>query len=143
MQRSMTESRGRRADGVYDYKGNEFQIEEEQGLLYRSTPRCRITDMEVRMDEVWLPEMVEGIAGEAQQPGRIKQVYGAAYNIYSINIPYPFVGSLTMTWVTAPMSWSPWMMGLPLIPCTMPPVRAMRSSSVTVKWMLLLLLSSS
>ena len=37
-------------------------------------------------------------------------------SIFSINIPYPRVGSFTSTWVTAPTSFPSWMIGLPLIP---------------------------
>ena len=40
----------------------------------------------------------------------------AAFSIFSINIPYPVVGSLMRTWVTAPTSLPFWMMGLPDIP---------------------------
>lgn len=35
-------------------------------------------------------------------------------------MPYPVVGSLTKTWVTAPTSFSFWMIGLPLIPWPIP-----------------------
>jgi len=38
----------------------------------------------------------------------------AAFNIFSINIPYPLVGSFTSTWVTAPTSFPFWTMGEPL-----------------------------
>ena len=38
----------------------------------------------------------------------------AAFNIFSINIPYPVVGSFIITCVTAPTSLPFWMMGLPL-----------------------------
>ena len=37
----------------------------------------------------------------------------AAFNMFSINIPYPLVGSLISTWVTAPTSLPFWIMGLP------------------------------
>ena len=37
--------------------------------------------------------------------------YAAASNIFSIKMPYPVVGSLTRTWVTAPTSLPSWMMG--------------------------------
>jgi len=38
----------------------------------------------------------------------------AAFNIFSMKIPYPVVGSLIRTCVTAPTSLPFWMMGLPL-----------------------------
>ena len=37
-----------------------------------------------------------------------------AVSIFSIKIPYPVVGSLISTWVTAPTSLPFWMMGEPL-----------------------------
>ena len=37
-------------------------------------------------------------------------------NISSIKIPYPFVASLTKTWVIAPISFPSCMIGVPLIP---------------------------
>ena len=37
----------------------------------------------------------------------------AAFIIFSMKIPYPVVGSLIMTWVTAPMSLPSWMIGEP------------------------------
>lgn len=52
-------------------------------------------------------------------------------SMFSIKIPYPFVESWINTWVTAPMSLPSWMMGLPLMPCTMPPVSFRSSSSTT------------
>ena len=52
-------------------------------------------------------------------------------SMFSIKIPYPFVESWMNTWVTAPMSLPSWMMGLPLMPCTMPPVSFRSSSSTT------------
>ena len=44
----------------------------------------------------------------------VPYIYAAASNIFSIKMPYPVVGSLTRTWVTAPMSLPSWMIGLPL-----------------------------
>lgn len=38
----------------------------------------------------------------------------ASASMFSIKIPYPFSGSLTITWVTAPTSFPFWRMGLPL-----------------------------
>jgi hypothetical protein len=38
----------------------------------------------------------------------------AAFNMFSINIPYPVVGSFIKTCATAPMSLPFWTMGLPL-----------------------------
>ena len=52
-------------------------------------------------------------------------------SIFSIKIPYPLVLSCTRTWVTAPTNLPFWMIGAPLIPWTIPPVRAIRSESVT------------
>jgi len=40
--------------------------------------------------------------------------YAAASSIFSMKIPYPVVGSLTRTWVTAPTSLPSWIIGLPL-----------------------------
>ena len=37
----------------------------------------------------------------------------AAESIFSINIPYPVVGSFTITWVTEPTSFPSWMIGEP------------------------------
>ena len=45
-------------------------------------------------------------------------------------MPYPRVGSLTSTWVTAPTRRPFCTMGEPLMPCTMPPDAASRSGSV-------------
>ena len=56
----------------------------------------------------------------------------AAPSIFPIRIPYPCSGWLTSTCVTAPMSFPFCMIGLPLIPCTIPPVAASSSGSVTV-----------
>ena len=39
--------------------------------------------------------------------------YAAASSMFSMKMPYPVVGSLTRTWVTAPTSLPSWMMGLP------------------------------
>jgi len=39
----------------------------------------------------------------------------AAFSIFSIKMPYPFVGSLISTWVTAPISLPSCMIGLPLM----------------------------
>lgn len=55
----------------------------------------------------------------------------AALSIFSIKIPYPSVGSATITCVTAPISLPSCMIGEPLIPRTMPPVMAMSAGSVT------------
>ena len=52
-------------------------------------------------------------------------------SIFSIKIPYPLVLSCTRTWVTAPTNLPFWMIGAPLIPWTIPPVRVIRSESVT------------
>mgnify|MGYP006917939876 FL=1 len=52
--------------------------------------------------------------------------------ISSAKIPYPRLESCTNTCVTAPMSFPSCKIGLPLMPCTMPPVAASRSGSVTV-----------
>ena len=41
---------------------------------------------------------------------------GISRSIFSMKIPYPAVGSLISTWVTAPMSLPFWMMGEPLMP---------------------------
>lgn len=46
-------------------------------------------------------------------------------------IPYPRVGSFTKTCVTAPTMRPSCKIGLPDMPCTMPPVRAIRPGSVT------------
>ena len=62
--------------------------------------------------ELALPENLSGRA----------VFHPAASSIFSIKIPYPEVGSFTKTWVTAPMSLPSCKMGLPLIPCTIPPV---------------------
>ena len=43
----------------------------------------------------------------------VPRCHFAASSIFSIKIPYPRVGSLTSTWVTAPTSLPSWMMGLP------------------------------
>ncbi len=43
-------------------------------------------------------------------------------SIFSINIPNPLVASWINTWVTASISFPFWRIGLPLIPCTIPPV---------------------
>ena len=59
------------------------------------------------------------------------QFHSHSSNIFSIKIPYPLVGSLTNTCVTAPMIFPSCRIGLPLIPCTIPPVSASRFSSVT------------
>ena len=40
--------------------------------------------------------------------------YFVSANIFSINIPYPLVGSFTSTCVTAPISLPFWIMGEPL-----------------------------
>ncbi len=53
------------------------------------------------------------------------------WSMFSINIPYPFVLSCTNTWVTAPTSFPFWIMGLPLMPWTIPPVSSSSSESVT------------
>ena len=50
--------------------------------------------------------------------------------IFSINVPYPFVLSLINTCVTAPISFPFWIIGLPLIPWTIPPVSSNSSLSV-------------
>ena len=55
----------------------------------------------------------------------------AASSIFCIKIPYPCVGSSTRTWVTAPISLPFCTIGLPDIPCTMPPVAANSAGSVT------------
>ena len=39
--------------------------------------------------------------------------YFAVSSIFSRKMPWPRVGSFTKTWVTAPMSFPSWMMGLP------------------------------
>ena len=39
--------------------------------------------------------------------------YAAASNMFSIKMPYPVVGSLTRTWVTAPMSLPSCIIGEP------------------------------
>ena len=38
-----------------------------------------------------------------------------ASSIFSMNIPYPTAGSLTITWVTAPISRPFWIIGEPLM----------------------------
>ena len=48
-----------------------------------------------------------------------------------IKMPYPSSGLFTNTWVTAPISFPFWIMGLPLIPWTIPPVSSSSFSSVT------------
>ena len=49
------------------------------------------------------------------KPGRVFFYFlSVSESIFSINIPYPRVGSLTNTWVTAPTSFPSWMMGEPL-----------------------------
>ncbi len=58
--------------------------------------------------------------------------YFPASSIFSISTPYPIVGSFTSTCVTAPTSFPFCRIGLPLMPCTMPPVFASSASSVTV-----------
>ena len=58
-------------------------------------------------------------------------IFSASESIFSINIPYPRVGSFTNTCVTAPIILSFWMIGLPLIPCTIPPVFSISLLSVT------------
>ena len=40
-------------------------------------------------------------------------VYTQCSSIFSINIPYPLVESCINTWVTAPISFPSWMIGLP------------------------------
>ena len=52
-------------------------------------------------------------------------------SMFSTKIPYPLVLSWINTWVTAPTSFPFWIMGLPLIPWTIPPVSAKSSGSVT------------
>ena len=42
------------------------------------------------------------------------RISGMTLSIFSMKIPYPAVGSLISTWVTAPMSLPFWMTGLPL-----------------------------
>ena len=39
--------------------------------------------------------------------------YAAASSMFSMKMPYPVVGSLTRTWVTAPTSLPSWIIGLP------------------------------
>ena len=41
-------------------------------------------------------------------------IFSASANMFSINIPYPFAGSLTRTCVTAPTSFPFWITGDPL-----------------------------
>ena len=41
------------------------------------------------------------------------KIPGISRIILSMNIPYPLVGSLISTWVTAPTSLPFWIMGLP------------------------------
>ena len=48
--------------------------------------------------------------------------YEAASSIFSMEMPYPLVGSFTSTCVTAPTSLPSCRMGLPDMPWTMPPV---------------------
>ena len=57
---------------------------------------------------------------------------GIFASIFSMKIPYPVVGSPMRTCVTAPTRRPFCRIGEPDIPCTMPPVRASRSGSVTV-----------
>ena len=59
-------------------------------------------------------------------------VFSAAFSIFSIKIPYPSVGAATIMYVTAPTSLPSWIIGLPDIPRTMPPVMAIRASSVAL-----------
>lgn len=51
-------------------------------------------------------------------------------SMFSINIPYPLVLSCTSTWVTAPINFPSWIIGAPLMPCTIPPVMSINSGSV-------------
>ena len=53
-------------------------------------------------------------------------------SISSMDMPYPLVGSETRTCVTAPTSLPFCIIGLPDIPCTIPPVSPISSSSVTL-----------
>ena len=72
--------------------------------------------------------------GGGERPGPLPPpaCYRPAWaSMFSIKMPYPLVGSLTITWVTATMSYPFWRIGLPLIPCTMPPVCSISSRSVT------------
>ncbi len=57
---------------------------------------------------------------------------GILSSIFSINIPYPRVGSFMSTCVTAPMMRPFWIIGLPDMPCIIPPVFSSRAGSVTV-----------
>ena len=43
----------------------------------------------------------------------VSSCHAAASNIFSINIPYPVVGSFTSTWVTAPTSFPSCIIGEP------------------------------
>ena len=43
----------------------------------------------------------------------LDDLYAAASNMFSIKIPYPVVGSLTRTWVTAPTSFPSCIIGEP------------------------------
>ncbi len=57
--------------------------------------------------------------------------YFLKFVISSKNMPYPFVGSLTSTCVTAPIIFPSCRIGLPDSPCTIPPVSFSRFSSST------------
>ena len=62
-------------------------------------------------------------------------------NIFSIKIPYPLVESCTKTWVMAPTILPFCSTGLPLSPCTIPPVFSSSFSSVICITKLLLVSS--
>ena len=108
-----------------------FQI----GAVFFSNPTVRLllvlADLLLQMDELTLRVMnwiacstmrVSAIHGEANSWslasnhadfGNSLRVVWLALSIFSMKIPYPSVGSATITWVTAPTSLPSWMMGLP------------------------------
>ena len=60
--------------------------------------------------------------------------YAAAANMFSMNIPYPVVGSFTRTWVTAPTSLPFWIIGEPDTPiCCLIPTIVMICTGAWIK----------
>ena len=59
------------------------------------------------------------------------RISGIAEYIFSMNIPYPEAGSFISTCVTAPTRRPFCIIGLPDIPCIIPPVRSSSARSVT------------
>ena len=71
------------------------------------------------------------IADGADEQAAVNALVELVESGFSEEIPYPLVGSSTNTCVTAPTSFPFCRIGLPLIPCTIPPVSCNRVGSVT------------